>query len=570
MSRILVIGGYGAFGARLSRRLAASGHDVLVAGRDIARAMAFCTAHPGCEPVQADREHGIGLVMARHRPDLVIDAAGPFQGSGHAVPEACLAMRIPYLDLADARDFVCGIGALDKEARAAGVAIISGASSVPALSGAVIRRLARGLDRVDSVDMALSASNRASAGASIAAAMLSYIGRPMQLWRGKGWTTAYGWQELRREPMRLSDGSGLRGRLVGIADVPDHAVVPDALPGRPATSFRAGTELGFQMLALWLLSWPVRWGWLRSLVPFQRPLMALYRASSQLGGDRSGMTVSLKGRRGAQAIERRWTIVATKGEGPEIPTLAAEILAGHILEGRVAVGARHGWYELEPEDFEPLFAGLSVRHETVERDLPPPLYARTMGGSFDTLPAMVRAMHDLHGDGGAAGEGLVERGSNPLARLVGALMRMPPAGTWPLHVAFAERGGRETWTRDFGGHRFTSELSQSAGLLVERFGPLRFGFDLPSDEDGLRMELRRWSVFGIPLPRLLGPRIAAREWQESDRFRFEVAVTLPLIGSVVRYAGWLQPMMDASSAVETKGGSPSPDRPRSLPVQAIG
>ena len=546
MSRILVIGGYGGFGARLSRRLAGRGHAVIVVGRSIARAAAFCATLPGSEPAEADRERSIGLAMARHRPDLVIDAAGPFQGSGYQVADACVAMRIPYLDLADAREFVTGIAALDKAARAAGVAIISGASSVPALSGAIIRRLAEGLDSVDSVEMALSASNRASAGASIAAAMLSYIGQPIRLWRGKNWTTAFGWQELRRERLRLADGSGL-DRLVGVADVPDHAIAPEALPGRPAVTFRAGTELDFQMASLWLLSWPVRWGWLRSLLPFQRPLMALYRASARLGGDRSGMTITLKGRRGGQAVERRWTILAEKGEGPEIPTLAAEILAGEILAGRIAPGARHGWFELEPEAFEPLFAGLAVRHETVERILPPPLYARIMGNRFDTLPPLVRTIHDVVDDGGAAGEGSVERGRNPLARLAGAMMRMPPAGTYPVHVGFTERDGKEVWTRDFGGHVFHSELSAARDRAVERFGPLRFAFDLPSDTAGLRMVLRRWSVFGLPLPRMLGPRIAAREWQNGDHFRFEVHVAMPLIGPVVRYAGWLRPLAEAEA-----------------------
>ena len=42
MSRILVIGGYGGFGARLTRRLIAAGHDVLVAGRSADKAAAFC------------------------------------------------------------------------------------------------------------------------------------------------------------------------------------------------------------------------------------------------------------------------------------------------------------------------------------------------------------------------------------------------------------------------------------------------------------------------------------------------------------------------------------------------
>jgi hypothetical protein len=162
-----------------------------------------------------------------------------------------------------------------------------------------------------------------------------------------------------------------------------------------------------------------------------------------------------------------------------------------------------------------------------------------MGARFATLPAAVRALHDVHGDGGAAGEGTVTRGTG-LARLIGSVMRFPPSGAWPLHVSFAERGGREVWTRDFGGHCFTSELSLAGEGVAERFGPLRFGFDLPSDGNGLRMALRRWTAFGLPMPRALGPQIAAREWQENGRFRFEVGVRMPLVGEVVRYTGWLE------------------------------
>jgi hypothetical protein len=56
---------------------------------------------------------------------------------------------------------------------------------------------------------------------------------------------------------------------------------------------------------------------------------------------------------------------------------------------------------------------------------------------------------------------------------MGAIAGFPPAGAYPLHVAFAARGGRERWTRDFGGHVFSSELSAKYGLAVERFGAMR-------------------------------------------------------------------------------------------------
>ncbi len=185
------------------------------------------------------------------------------------------------------------------------VPVISGASSVPALSGAVIRRLAENMDRVEAVEMAISASNRSSAGASVAAAALSYAGRPIRLWRGKRWATAYGWHELRSEDFLLADGSGLRNRLVAIADVPDHDIVPAALAGRPAI----GAELGFQMKALWLASWLVRWRWLHSLSgagPLVRPL---YRLTLGLGSDRSAMNVVVKGSSDGRPVERRWTLV---------------------------------------------------------------------------------------------------------------------------------------------------------------------------------------------------------------------------------------------------------------------
>jgi hypothetical protein len=99
----------------------------------------------------------------------------------------------------------------------------------------------------------------------------------------------------------------------------------------------------------------------------------------------------------------------------------------------------------------------------------------------------------------------------------------------------------ERWTRDFGGRTFASELSTARNGVTERFGPLRFEFDVPCGAGGLEMRLRRWSACRIPLPLLLAPRIAAREWEEEGRFRFDVDVSLPLVGRVVRYSGWLVP-----------------------------
>ncbi len=545
MSTILVLGGYGGFGARLSRRLATAGHEVLVAGRDLERATLFCAATPGSRPVRADRNGDIGTVLAQLRPRLLIDAAGPFQGSGHHVVAACIAARVPYLDLADGRAFVTGIAGCDAAARAAGIPVIAGASSVPALSGAAVRHLARGMDRVTAVEMSISASNRAAAGPSVGAAILSYVGQPIRLWRGQRPGTGFGWQELRRERFEMQDGTSLGPRWVALADIPDLDLLPGRLPGRPAVTFLAGTELAGQTIGLWLASWPVRWRWLPSLRGLARWLSPLQRLTARLGTDRSGMVVRLFGLAGGRRVERRWTLIAADGHGPEIPTLAAAILAERIVADQVVSaaltpGARDAGTALDLADFEPSFARLSIRHEIVEVPQPDALYARVMGTRFAALAPAVGAIHGVLRDAGASGRAVVTRGSHPLARLVAALLRFPEAGEHALHVSFVEHGGVERWTRDFSGRLFSSHLSQDGPCIVERFGPLRFRFDLANDGTGLSMLMRGWSFAGLPLPLALAPRSEAREWEEAGRFRFDVAIALPLIGTVVRYRGWLE------------------------------
>lgn len=548
MSAVLVIGGYGGFGARLSRRLAASGHDALVGGRRLAEAERFCTLVEGCRAVQVDRSDDLRPMLERLKPTLVIDAAGPFQGSGYGIPSACAEAGIPYLDLADGREFVTGITALDGRARAAGVAILSGASSVPALSGAVVRKLSAGLDCVTAIEMAISASNRATAGSSVAAAILGSVGQPLRLWRGGRWRTRHGWQELRRSSIALRGGASLGARWLALADVPDFDLLPERVRGRPAVTFRAGTELSIQMAVLWLASWPVRWGWLRSLSGWAEWLLPLQRLTARWGSDRSGMVVRVFGLSGEKRVERRWTLIASDGHGPEIPTLAAAVLAGRILAGQVQPGARDAGEALELDDFARAFASLSIEQGTSEIEQPDPLYRRIMGERFDALPPAVKALHSVLRDGGASGRAIVTRGKHPLARLVATVMRFPPTGGHNLHVSFEERDGVERWTRAFSGQLFTSHLSQQGPQLVERFGPLRFRFDLPSDQDGLRMEMRGWSCLGVPLPRALAPRSKAREWAEDGAFRFDVAIALPFIGSVVCYRGWLSPIAYGSAS----------------------
>ena len=98
---------------------------------------------------------------------VVIDAAGPFREGDYRLARAAIAAGIHYVDLADGRAFVAGFPMLDAAAKKAGVVALTGASSTPALSNAVLDKLTAGWTRVDSVEIAISPGNRAPRGLSV-------------------------------------------------------------------------------------------------------------------------------------------------------------------------------------------------------------------------------------------------------------------------------------------------------------------------------------------------------------------------------------------------------------------
>ena len=115
----------------------------------------------------------------------------------------------------------------------------------------------------------------------------------------------------------------------------------------------------------------------------------------------------------------------------------------------------------------------------------------------------------------------------------------------PVSVRFEERDGIESWRRTFAGQSFSSTQAEGCGrwqgLIVERFGPVAVGFALRLDGDKLRLVIRRWSAFGLPLPPALAPGGDIYESAPDGRFRFHVEIRHPFTGLIVRYKGWLEP-----------------------------
>jgi hypothetical protein len=173
-----------------------------------------------------------------------------------------------------------------------------------------------------------------------------------------------------------------------------------------------------------------------------------------------------------------------------------------------------------------------------------PLYRRVLGSRFDTLPRQVRDMHDVQSIATVTGTCEVDRGRNPIARFIGRIFKMPPAGAdVPVTLTFVPTDGREVWCRDFGGARFQTvqePCPDNPGHLIERFGAMAFLLEVPVTEHGLCLELRRVALLGIPLPRRLWPRIKAEERVVNGAFAFDVLLKLPLAGPLIHYRGTLR------------------------------
>lgn len=339
MSRtVLVVGGAGAFGGRLVDGLICTTElDVIVAGRDLARAKAKATAcGPRARAVRLDAATAEALRATG--AFVVADAAGPFQGADYRLARAAIAAGMHYVDLADARDFVAGFAALDAEARAARVVALTGASSTPALSHAVLDRLTHDWRRIDTVEIAILPGNRNSPrGLSVVRAILSYAGKPVRVFAGGGWTERPGWGRPIRRAM-----PGLGRRWLSLCETPDLDLVPARFAPMEAAIFRAGLELSAMHLGLYAAGLLVRVGLLRSLVPFARPFRWLAERLKGFGGDCGGMIVEAAGLGAAGTPVRTvWSLVAEGGDGPLVPTLPALAAIRALADGRIGeAGAR--------------------------------------------------------------------------------------------------------------------------------------------------------------------------------------------------------------------------------------
>jgi Domain of unknown function (DUF4166) len=552
--KVLIVGGYGTFGGRLAQLLADEARLTLViAGRSLAKATDFCRALGSkavALPAAFDRDGDIEAQLRALAPDIVVDASGPFQSYGaqpYRLVEAALALDINYLDLADSTDFVTGIAQFDAAARARGLFVLAGVSSFPVLTAAVIRRLARDMQRVDQVTGGIAPSPYANVGLNVIKAIAGYAGRPVKIGRH---AIGHALIDSKRYTIAPPGGLPLWPIRFSLVDVPDLEVLPELWPGLRSVWMGAGPVPAIWHRALTLLAWSVRLKLLPSLSPLA-PLM--YAAMNRLafGEHRGGMFVSVEGvGRDGRRLARSWHLLAEGEDGPLIPSMAAQAIIVNCLGGKSPEpGARAAATELELADYDALFRRRRISTGIWQSEPLPegaPLYQRVLGEAWDLLPRALQRMHSVNGSLVAEGKANIDRGSGLLARFIAWCVGFPPAGRdVPVMVTFRAEGDCETWRRTFAGRSFASRQEAGRGrferLVCERFGPFSLGLALVVEDARLRLLARGWSFAGLPLPAAWAPGGEVYESAEDGRFCFHVEISHALTGLIVRYQGWLEP-----------------------------
>jgi hypothetical protein len=355
--KVLVLGGYGNFGARIGRALA--GHpqiELSIGGRDAAKAASFAASlGQGVEGMAIDHSRAdFAQRLLDLGVGLVIHSAGPFQCQDYGVARSAAAAGAHYIDLADGRRFVCDFGpALDDTFRTAGCCAISGASTVPALSSAVVDELCRGWQRIDEIDFCIAPAQTAPRGVATLEAVLSYCGAPIQVWEHGRWQARSGWARPERVSFRR-----MAARRGALCDIPDLELFVARYQPTRRVMFRAALEVAVAQRGFDAVARLRERGLVNRPERLARTLHRAGRWLDRFGSSLGGMVVRVVGvGPHGQSLRRAWHIAADHDHGPEIPCMAAILLARRLAEGGPPpAGARPCMGLLTLDDFAPEFA----------------------------------------------------------------------------------------------------------------------------------------------------------------------------------------------------------------------
>ncbi|MEO8400302.1 MAG: saccharopine dehydrogenase NADP-binding domain-containing protein [Gammaproteobacteria bacterium] len=335
MNQVLILGGYGNFGSRIAAALVKDNISIIIAGRERQKAeilrnqLKKDAVENTITIATFDANKELSEQLDLLKPAIVINTIGPFQTADYSIAKICIQHNVHYIDLADARDFVTGINCLDSSAKKNNVLVVSGASTVPGLSSAVLDHYKNKFATIDSLIYGISPGQKAPRGLATTESILTYLGKPLKPW-GNHDQKYFGWQDIYRQ-----EYPELGKRWMANCDIPDLDLFTDKY-GLNNIRFSAGMENSVLHLGMWALSYLVRIGLPLNLPKHAKFLLSLSHTFDSFGTTSGGMHMLMKGTdKKGKPIAIKWFIIAKNNDGPQIPCIPAIILSKKIIEGKL-------------------------------------------------------------------------------------------------------------------------------------------------------------------------------------------------------------------------------------------
>ncbi|KAL4894123.1 Saccharopine dehydrogenase-domain-containing protein [Aspergillus ambiguus] len=202
---IIVIGASGAMSQLVVQRFfKASNAPLILADINVEAVEALrAKLPPGrASTLKLDLFNHAALVDAIKGAALVVLGAGPYTRTSHPVIEACLEVKVPYLDFDDDVESTQAALDLNERAKKEGVAFFIGCGASPGMSNVIAVDAARELDSVSAIDLCwLVGNEKSGAGKAVMEHLMHIASGPCLTWVNGKPTLIESYLETRYAPM---------------------------------------------------------------------------------------------------------------------------------------------------------------------------------------------------------------------------------------------------------------------------------------------------------------------------------------------------------------------------------
>lgn len=329
--KILVVGASGYFGKLLvGELLEQTDASLILGGRrkepldELISSLGF-GAGVRLQSRQIDLTDPSSCQSAATTADIVICAAGPYQGMPLHLARACAMVGTHYIDIADDRKFVISARELANEVVPRGI-ICSGWSSMPSLSAVLARIASQSLTTVKEIHIQIAPGNKAPRSNATVESLLDSLSKRIKIWKNGSWHDATGWSEPRRfsfpPPVGVHQGY--------MVDVPDHELFP-SLFGADTVQFRVGAELAPFNIGVSILAALAQAGVVKTWRPFTGFFQTCMSLTGWLGNDWGALGVEVIGVDASGSATTRRACIVADHAGQRIPVMPATIMCKKLI-----------------------------------------------------------------------------------------------------------------------------------------------------------------------------------------------------------------------------------------------